>query len=794
MIPIVTPEEMGAIDAAAPEPVEELIDRAGRATAREAMSMLGGAYGRTVVVIAGAGNNGADGRTAGEYLARRGVKVRVVDAVTCPPILPPCDLVIDAAFGTGFRGEWIAPAVTGTSGGPPMVLAVDIPSGVNALTGDAGTGVLAADRTVTFQALKPGLVFGAGRRLAGDVVVADIGLDVTSADLYLVEAADVAGWWPRRATDAHKWKGAVRVVAGSVGMLGAGRLCAAAAARAGAGLVTLSSPGADPHARSEIIQRPVPGAGFAVHVLDDLNRFGSLVIGPGLGREEATVAGVRELIADAMVPIVIDGDGIFAAAWSADGAAPLLQSRALATVVTPHDGEYALLRGAAPGTDRVAAARDLADDLRCTVLLKGPTTVVAGPNGPSFVIDHGDERLATAGSGDVLAGMIGALLAAGVDPEPAAAAAAWLHAEAASTRARAGTARRRHRRADPGSAVVGAVVGAVGMVMEPQRWAWVDVDLDAIRHNVDVLRSAVAPSEVWVVVKANAYGHGAVAVARAALDAGAGGLCVALVPEGVELRRAGIHAPILVLSEQPPEAAVALVANDLTPTVYTEGFVDALATAALAAGRSDLPVHVKVDTGMQRVGAEPDAVVALVDRIGEHSPTLRLGGVFTHLAVADEPDDEFTALQLGRFDEILSTVGVTDDVAVHAANSAGALAHRAARRSFVRAGIAVYGISPGHGVDDLCHDLRPALSLRARVSFVKTVRAGSRISYGLRHTFERDTTVATVPIGYADGVPRRSVVDGRRGAHRRSPPPDRRSGDDGSADGRLRTGRPGRCR
>jgi NAD(P)H-hydrate epimerase len=432
VIPIVTPQEMGAIDAAAPEPVDELIDRAGRAVAREALSMLGGAYGRTVGIVAGAGNNGADGRTAGEYLARRGVKVRVVDALTCPPVLPPCDLVIDAAFGTGFRGEWTAPEVTGTGGRRPLVLAVDIPSGVNALTGDAGAGVLAADRTVTFQALKPGLVFGAGRHLAGDVVVADIGLDVTSADVYLVEATDVVDWWPRRATDAHKWKGAVRVVAGSIGMLGAGQLCAAAAARSGAGLVTLSSPGADPHARSEIIQRPVPDAGFAVQVLDDLNRFGSLVVGPGLGREEATVAGVRELIADAMVPVVIDGDGIFAAAWSADGAAPLLQSRGLATVVTPHDGEYSLLRGAAPGADRVAAARELAGELDCTVLLKGPTTVVAGPDGPSFVIDHGDERLATAGSGDVLAGMIGALLAAGVNPGPAAAAAAWLHAEAAS--------------------------------------------------------------------------------------------------------------------------------------------------------------------------------------------------------------------------------------------------------------------------------------------------------------------------------------------------------------------------
>ncbi len=291
--------------------------------------------------------------------------------------------------------------------------------------------------------------------------------------------------------------------------------------------------------------------------------------------------------------------------------------------------------------------------------------------------------------------------------------------------------------------------------MEPHRWAWADVDLDAIRHNVDVLRSAVAPSAVWVVVKANGYGHGAVAVARAALGAGAGGLCVALVQEGVELRRDGIDAPILVLSEQPPEAATVIVANDLTPTVYTEGFIDALAAAALAAGRPDRAVHVKVDTGMQRVGARPDEVAALVDRIVEQSPMLRLGGVFTHLAVADEPDDEFTSLQLGRFDEVLSTLGVADDVDVHAANSAGALAHPAARRSFVRAGIAVYGISPGHGVDDLCHDLHPALSLRARVSYVKTVRAGSRISYGLCHTFDRDTTVATVPIGYADGVPRR---------------------------------------
>jgi hydroxyethylthiazole kinase-like uncharacterized protein yjeF len=438
VIPIVTPEQMGAIDAAAPEPVEELIDRAGRAVAREALSMLGGAYGRVVNVIAGRGNNGADGRTAGTYLAQRGVKVRVVEAAMRPPLLPTCDLVIDAAYGTGFRGEWVAPDVAGPGGRRPLVLAVDIPSGVDALTGAAGEGVLRADRTVTFQAMKPGLLFGAGKRLSGDVVVADIGLDVSSADQHLVDHGDVARWWPTRATDAHKWNGAVRVVAGSPGMLGAGRLCASAAARTGAGLVTLSSPGVDPLARSEIIQRQVPVDGFDAAVLSDLDRFGSLVVGPGLGRQDAVLAAARRLVAQAAVPVVIDGDGIFAAAWSADGAAPLIRARGLPTVITPHDGEFALLEGAAPGEDRVAAARSLATKLDCTVLLKGPTTVVATATGSVLVVANGDERLATAGSGDVLAGMIAALLAAEVRPERAAAAAAWVHADAARRGARRG--------------------------------------------------------------------------------------------------------------------------------------------------------------------------------------------------------------------------------------------------------------------------------------------------------------------------------------------------------------------
>jgi alanine racemase len=298
------------------------------------------------------------------------------------------------------------------------------------------------------------------------------------------------------------------------------------------------------------------------------------------------------------------------------------------------------------------------------------------------------------------------------------------------------------------------------------RWAWAETDLDAVGANVATVRAAVSPAAVWAVVKANGYGHGAIDVARAALAAGADGLCVALTSEGVVLRDAGIDAPVLVLSQQPPDDATTIVDHRLTPTVYTREGVDALATAALASGRR-LGVHVKVDTGMQRVGAAPADVLSLVEHVRGIGGALHVDGVFTHLACADEPDAPANAEQLDRFDAVLLELaerGVRPPV-VHAANSAGALAHPAARRSFVRLGIAMYGISPGRGVDHLAAGLRPVMSLRARVSHVKRVVAGSHVSYGWRHRFDRDTVVATVPIGYADGVPRRlGTLPDRAGA------------------------------
>jgi alanine racemase len=254
-------------------------------------------------------------------------------------------------------------------------------------------------------------------------------------------------------------------------------------------------------------------------------------------------------------------------------------------------------------------------------------------------------------------------------------------------------------------------------------------------------------------VKADGYGHGAVPVARAALEGGARWLAVALVDEGVELRDAGVDAPILVLSEPRAHEMAAARAADLRVTLYSAEGITAAADAAVAG--DEWPVHLKVNTGMNRVGAEPEDVVSRAREIAA-SPGLVLEAFWTHLAVADEPDNEFTGDQLQRFADAvdgLDRAGLRPGI-LHAANSAAAMRIPEARFDLVRVGIALYGIPPAPALVGL-FDLRPALSLCAEVTHVKRVSAGERVSYGLRYTLTRDATVATVPLGYADGVPRR---------------------------------------
>ncbi|MFL6242396.1 MAG: alanine racemase [Acidimicrobiia bacterium] len=291
--------------------------------------------------------------------------------------------------------------------------------------------------------------------------------------------------------------------------------------------------------------------------------------------------------------------------------------------------------------------------------------------------------------------------------------------------------------------------------MTTYRPVWAEIDLDAVRANVRTLAGVASPASLMAVVKADGYGHGAVPVARAALDAGAQWLGVALVEEGAELRAAGIDAPVLVLSEPPPPAAPAVVALGLTPVAYTRPGIDALAKAVADSGADPLPVHLKVDTGMHRVGCDATDASALAESIATRDE-LRLEGVLTHLAVADEPDNSYTPEQLDRFDTVLDDLrraGLAFDL-VHAANSAALLAFTdRARFDLVRCGIAVYGVPPAPGLAGRV-PLRPAMAVKARVSHVKRLPAGARLSYGLRYTMPREGIVATVPVGYADGVPR----------------------------------------
>ncbi len=298
------------------------------------------------------------------------------------------------------------------------------------------------------------------------------------------------------------------------------------------------------------------------------------------------------------------------------------------------------------------------------------------------------------------------------------------------------------------------------------RPAWAEVDLDAVRHNVVLLGQVSGPrTKLCAVVKADGYGHGAVPVARAALEAGAAWLAVALVEEGVALRDAGLDAPVLVLSEPSVAAMEAVVAHRLVATVATRDGVAALAAAARRSGAArPVPVHVKVDTGMHRVGVAPEDAATLADAVAGSG--LRLEGLWTHLAVAEDPSEEaraFTAEQLARFDAALAAVrraGHRPEV-VHVANSAATIAHPGSRFDLARVGIALYGILPderlGPALVELTggRTLRPALSLRARVSAVRDLPAGARPSYGRRRPLPEAARVATVPVGYADGVPRR---------------------------------------
>jgi alanine racemase len=290
--------------------------------------------------------------------------------------------------------------------------------------------------------------------------------------------------------------------------------------------------------------------------------------------------------------------------------------------------------------------------------------------------------------------------------------------------------------------------------------AWIEIDHASIRHNLEVIRSVAAGAEVIAVVKANAYGHGAVAVARTLEAAGVERLAVATIDEARELRQAGIRAPLLLLWGIGPDEASAAVELSLEPIVYEARPIDWLAAAARSAGRR-IGVHLKLDTGLGRQGADPSAAVELAHAV-VRDPYLALAGTMTHLAVPGE-DDAYTEVQLLRLARALDALRSSgiDPGLVHVSASAGILSGVAGPADAVRPGLALYGMRPaGIGAASGTDGLRPALSLKARALRIFDLPAGEAIGYGLRFRAARATRIATLGIGYGDGWPRLHANNG----------------------------------
>jgi ADP-dependent NAD(P)H-hydrate dehydratase / NAD(P)H-hydrate epimerase len=425
--PLYTSEELRAAEEGHDTSV--LMERAGAAAAQIALQVFVGAERWTVVC--GGGANGGDGRIVAQHLEQAGKQVHVVDAKAGETELGEPHVIVDALFGTGFSGEPRAEAaalIERINGSGARVLAIDLPSGVDASTGEIRGAAVRADETVTFHGRKVGLAVAPGRFHTGTVHVADIGLDLVETATRLATAGLLRSV-PRRSEGDNKYTaGHVLVVGGSRGFTGAPCLSALAAMRADAGYVTVAAPESTlpvfEQRLLEAVKRPLPDeAGLvaegSAHVVIELAaKASALALGPGLGRGRGPHELVQRVLAEIELPIVVDADALFGLE-PADWAGP--------RVLTPHEGELARLLGRTSeeiAAHRIASVREATDRFGCVVLLKGPDTLVAAPDRGLIVCALGLPSLATAGTGDVLTGIVSAFLAKGMDPQLAAAAGA----------------------------------------------------------------------------------------------------------------------------------------------------------------------------------------------------------------------------------------------------------------------------------------------------------------------------------------------------------------------------------
>ncbi len=431
-------------------PEGALMQRAAAGLARRCAVLLdrqGGVYGARVLLLVGSGDNGGDALYAGAALARRGAAVaalplwpdrmhggglaalRAAGGRTLDRLPAAADLVVDGIVGIGASGglRESATAVAARlarlrsrTGGRPPVVAVDVPSGVEVDTGDVPGEAVHADVTVTFGCLKPALVVGPAAARAGQVELVDIGLGPWlrgDPAVRVAERDDVAGWWPSLGPASEKYtRGVVGVATGSAGYPGAAVLSVGGALAGPTGMVRYAG-SAD---REVLRQHP---SVVATRRVGEAGRVQAWVCGSGLGTDDDARTELRSVLASA-VPVVLDADAL---TMLVDGSMAAALRRDAPVVITPHDREFARLAGEAPGTDRVAAALKLASWINAVVLLKGDRTIVATPAGAAWVNPTGSPALSTGGTGDVLAGLLGSLLAAGLTAEHAAVAAAYVH-------------------------------------------------------------------------------------------------------------------------------------------------------------------------------------------------------------------------------------------------------------------------------------------------------------------------------------------------------------------------------
>jgi alanine racemase len=506
----------------------------------------------------------------------------------------------------------------------------------------------------------------------------------------------------------------------------------------------------------------------ATHTLANAGRAQVWLVGPGLGQDKDA----KQLLKSALelpVPLVIDADGLNLLASKFD---PKVCKQRLkngeVTLLTPHQGEAARLLVAVDEAGllregRVKAAQGLANTWHSVVVLKGPGTVVAAPKDDVVWVDRlGDQTLATAGSGDVLGGLLAGLMAhriAGVSKEGladidwaelGAQAVAW-HAIAAKQAVEFA----------PAPVTSTDLLGYLNASPSSGSTAHVQIDSQAIKHNVDVLVQAAGNAEVMAVVKANAYGHGLVGVSKLARSAGASWLGVAQLHEALQLRAAGDAGPILAWLPVPEDDFAACVTQDIDLGLSSTWALSRAAEASRLVGKP-AKVHLKIDTGLGRAGATPQEWESLVAMaLGfEAEGTMRITGIWSHFALADAPGDKTIAKQLEVFaaaNEAAKAMGVRD-VIKHIANSAATLSLPSAHFDLVRPGIAIYGISPGEQVGlARDFDLVPAMKASTSVSMVKRVKAGTGLSYGHEYKTEQDANVVVVPMGYADGLPRNAT-------------------------------------